>query len=109
MLFKRGTNTQLTPLKVINMQLTLEQLQKIMPRVHNPLLNLPFLNKAMEEGGINTKLRIAAFLGIIAEESGELRWLEELWGPTEAQKRYDPPDELAIKLGNTEIRRWRKI
>lgn len=46
--------------------------------------------------------RIAAFLGTIAEESGEFKWTRELWGPTEAQLRYEPPSEKAAELGNIE-------
>ena len=28
--------------------------------------------------------------------------MEELWGPTAAQLRYEPPSDLAAKLGNTQ-------
>lgn len=65
-------------------------------------LYLPFLNRTMEEYEINTLLRRAAFLAQLAHESGEFRFMEEIWGPTEAQKRYEPPSRLAEKLGNTE-------
>ena len=59
------------------------------------------LNDAMQANGIDTLNRAAAFVAQLAHESGELRWLEELWGPTEAQQRYEPPSELARRLGNT--------
>jgi|SRR5688572_31554313 len=28
--------------------------------------------------------------------------MEEIWGPTDQQRKYEPPSELAKKLGNTE-------
>lgn len=59
------------------------------------------LNDAMHEFEINNLARVCAFLAQIGHESGELVWMEELWGPTEAQRRYDPPSGLATRLGNT--------
>jgi predicted chitinase len=56
----------------------------------------------MDEAHINTKPRIAAFLAQLAHESGEFRYMEEIWGPTDAQKRYEPPSTLATRLGNTQ-------
>ena len=56
----------------------------------------------MEEFEINTPLRQAAFLAQMAHESAELRFLEEIWGPTTTQRRYEPPSDLARMLGNTE-------
>ena len=60
------------------------------------------LNEAMAEFGIDTYLRAAAFLAQIGHESGELVWLQERWGPTEAQKRCERPSRLAQRLGNTQ-------
>ena len=60
------------------------------------------LNDAMQEFGITTLPRVCAFLAQIGHESGELVWMEELWGPTAAQRRYEPPSDLARKLGNTQ-------
>lgn len=86
--------------------LTLDQFKKIMPRMaRNPndaATYLPLLNAAMTEVQINTKNRMAAFLAQIAHESGELKYMEEIWGPSDAQKRYEPPSSLATKLGNTQ-------
>lgn len=81
-----------------------EQLQQIMPNLPaaKRQLYLAHLNAALDLCGINTMLRTAAFLAQIAHESGEFRWMEELWGPTDAQKRYEPPSTLATSLGNTE-------
>jgi putative chitinase len=65
-------------------------------------LYLPFINKVMELYEIDTPLRASAFLAQIAHESAELRFMEELWGPTEQQKKYEPPSDLAKSLGNTQ-------
>jgi putative chitinase len=47
---------------------------------------------------INTPERLAPFLANIGHESGGFRWLSEIWGPTEAQKRYEGRKDL----GNTQ-------
>ena len=52
----------------------------------------------MAEFDISTNERKAAFLAQVGHESGGLRWTSELWGPTEAQRRY----EGRVDLGNTE-------
>lgn len=46
---------------------------------------------------IDTPVRLAAFLAQVGHESGSFRYVAELWGPTEAQKRY----EGRADLGNT--------
>jgi putative chitinase len=63
---------------------------------------LPFLQSAMTEFGIDRPAREAAFVAQVAHESGQFRFMEELWGPTDAQRRYEPPGTLASQLGNTE-------
>lgn len=60
------------------------------------------LNASMEEFGITTPERQAAYLAQIGHESGGFIWMSEIWGPTEAQLRYEPPSTLATKLGNTQ-------
>jgi predicted chitinase len=79
-------------------------LQQIMPRLPQAKrqLYLPFINKVMEIYEIDTPLRASAFLAQIAHESAELRFMEEIWGPTAQQKRYEPPSNLAARLGNTQ-------
>jgi len=52
---------------------------------------------AMAEFDISTPARQAAFLAQIGHESGGLHWTTELWGPTEAQRRYEGRRDL----GNT--------
>lgn len=80
------------------------QLQKVMPTLvpAKRALYLAQLNAAMQRYGIDTPLRSAAFVAQLAHESGELRWMEEIWGPTAAQLRYEPPGDLARRLGNTQ-------
>lgn len=48
--------------------------------------------------GINTPARLAAFLAQIGHESGGLRFVRELWGPTPVQERYEGRHDL----GNTQ-------
>lgn len=60
------------------------------------------LNDAMVTHGIDNLLRTAAFIAQLAHESGEFQFMEEIWGPTAAQKRYEPPSDLAKRLGNTQ-------
>jgi putative chitinase len=75
---------------------TLDQLRKIMPSVPEAKAReyLPYLNQAMQEAGITTKPRKAAFLAQIAHESGELKWMEELASGKAYEGRKD--------LGNTQ-------
>jgi putative chitinase len=63
---------------------------------------IPGINLTLDKFEINTPLRIAHFLGQVLHESGGFRYLREIWGPTDAQKRYEPPSSLATRLGNTQ-------
>jgi putative chitinase len=83
---------------------TSEELHAIMPGLpaaRNAEL-LPFLQTAMTEFAIDAAARAAAFLAQLAHESAQFRFMEEIWGPTPAQRRYEPATELATRLGNTE-------
>jgi predicted chitinase len=84
--------------------LTAAQLKSIMPRLSDTRNGelLPFLTAAMTEFAINTPARTAAFLAQLAHESGQFRFMEEIWGPTDAQRRYEPVTKLSQALGNTE-------
>ena len=84
--------------------LTTEQLQSIMPGLPAKKNTdfLPFLQAAMTEFAIEVPARAAAFLAQLAHESGQFRFMEEIWGPTPAQRRYEPQSTLATNLGNTE-------
>jgi putative chitinase len=55
------------------------------------------LTSAMDEFGIDTPQRQAAFIAQVAHESGQLRFTREMWGPTPAQRGY----EGRVDLGNT--------
>ncbi len=79
--------------------MTLEQLVQIMPTAQKRAeAFIIWLNEFMPEYGITGVMREAAFLATIAEESGELRYTRELWGPTPQQEGY----EGRADLGNTE-------
>ena len=85
--------------------LTATQLAQIMRHASQRRLAqcLGPLNDTMLVREIDTNLqRAAAFMAQLGHESGELQFLEELWGPTPAQKRYEPPNDLARRLGNTQ-------
>lgn len=77
-------------------------LKKIMPQLSNAncALYLPHIQKALIEYEINTPRRAAAFLAQIAHETMQLQFLAEIWGPTDEQKKYDPPGAKAHELGN---------
>ncbi len=50
-----------------------------------------------------TPLRICAVMAQAGTETLGLRYMREIWGPTEAQKRYEPGFDLGKTLGNTQI------
>jgi predicted chitinase len=60
----------------------------------------------MKDHEINTPLRAAAFMAQIAHESAELRFMQELWGPTCAYRKSHPTfrrlhlQELSIDTTN---------
>jgi len=76
--------------------ITADQLNRSMPgiRPDRIALYLSFLNAAMAEFEINTPMRQAAFLAQVGHESGSLRWMQEIWGPTPAQRGYEGRADL---------------
>lgn len=66
------------------------------PGVDYDALVGPF-NEAMVAAGVTTRLRAAHWISQLGHESGGLKWLEEIWGPTPAQRKY----EGRADLGNT--------
>lgn len=52
------------------------------------------LQRAAKEFGIESPSQCNAFLAQVAHESAHFRHLEELWGPTPAQRRYEGRKDL---------------
>ncbi len=73
-----------------------EQLHRMMPNVspERAAAMAPYLNRAMQEAGINTPRRAAAFIAQLGHESGQLRYFEELASGRAYEGRRD--------LGNTQ-------
>ena len=69
--------------------LSIEQLTSIMPALSRKRAGelLPLLQSALTEFTIDPPARAAAFLAQVAHESGQCRFMEEIWGPTSAQQR----------------------
>lgn len=64
-------------------------------RIDRAMEFLPHIESAMAAYCIDrTVERKAMFLANIGHESGGLHWLVELWGPTEAQRRYEGRTDL---------------
>ncbi len=81
------------------MPITEQQLLQILPNAgRNAGVFVPALNTAMNHYGIVGTARAAAFIAQIGHESGQLRWVREIWGPTARQLKY----EGRADLGNTE-------
>ena len=68
--------------------------QAIGARLDRATENLPWLADAMDAYAINTPRRQAAFLAQLGHESGGLKWINEIWGPTAAQSRYEGRKDL---------------
>lgn len=58
------------------------------------VLFAPLITAAMAEFGIDSPTQQAAFLAQVGHESGGLRYTVELWGPTDAQVRYEGRADL---------------
>lgn len=80
------------------MPITEQQLLRILPNAGRQAgVFVPVLNAAMGKYGIVTRLRTAAFIAQVGHESGQLRYVREIWGPTAQQVGY----EGRADLGNT--------
>jgi putative chitinase len=62
----------------------------------------PFLQAACDQYQITQPLDVAAFLAQTGHESQRLLYTKEIWGPTAAQRAYEPPSQKASELGNTQ-------
>ena len=81
------------------MSITAQQLLQILPNAGQVAgVFTPLLNTAMVRYQIVGPKRIAAFIAQIGHESGQLRYVKEIWGPTKAQVRY----EGRADLGNSQ-------
>lgn len=80
------------------MPITEQQLLRILPNAGRQAgVFVPVLNVAMSRYAIVTPQRIAAFIAQVGHESGQLRYVREIWGPTAQQAGY----EGRADLGNT--------
>ena len=80
------------------MPITAQQLLQILPNAGQVVgFFVPVLNTAMNRYQIVGPKRIAAFIAQIGHESGQLKYVKEIWGPTAAQARYEGRKDL----GNT--------
>ena len=80
------------------MPITAQQLLQILPNA-GPVAGVfvPVLSAAMGHYQIVGAKRVAAFIAQIGHESGQLKYVKEIWGPTAAQARYEGRKDL----GNT--------
>lgn len=80
------------------MPITEQQLLQILPNAGRQAgVFVPVLNTAMVRFQIAGTKRVAAFIAQVGHESGQLRWVREIWGPTAQQAGY----EGRADLGNT--------
>ncbi|MBD8090987.1 glycoside hydrolase family 19 protein [Pseudomonas fluorescens] len=80
------------------MPITEQQLLQILPNAgRNAGVFVPVLNTAMGRYGVVGNLRVSAFIAQVGHESGQLRYVREIWGPTVQQLGY----EGRADLGNT--------
>ncbi|MGR3963801.1 glycoside hydrolase family 19 protein [Pseudomonas sp. 910_23] len=80
------------------MPITEQQLLQILPNAgRNAGVFVSALNTAMNRYGIVGTARVAAFIAQVGHESGQLRYVREIWGPTKQQAGY----EGRADLGNT--------
>jgi putative chitinase len=78
------------------MILTTGQLKKISPSTSEARIDtfIHHLNVYLPMYGIDTPNEVASFLAQILHESGGLKYVREIWGPTSAQNRYEGRADL---------------
>lgn len=88
-------------------------LKHICPAIRDKAIDvyLPYINRFSVHYEVNTKRRMASFLAQLLHETMVMKYIREIWGPTEQQRRYerdfkhnwaatDPVNKLAFDLGN---------
>ncbi|MCU7217524.1 glycoside hydrolase family 19 protein [Pseudomonas sp. VE 196-7] len=77
------------------MAISQQQLLQILPNAR-PVAGVfvPVLNTAMQCYQIVGRKRVAAFIAQLGHESGQLRYVREIWGPTAAQRGYEGREDL---------------
>lgn len=77
------------------MPITQQQLLQILPNARTQAgVFISALNTAMQHYQIVGHKRAAAFIAQIGHESGQLRYVREIWGPTAAQRGYEGREDL---------------
>ncbi|PAA14442.1 glycoside hydrolase family 19 protein [Pseudomonas fragi] len=77
------------------MPITTQQLLQILPNAGQSAgVFVPVLNAAMMHYQIIGPRRVAAFIAQIGHESGQLKYVKEIWGPTAAQAKYEGRKDL---------------
>ncbi|QVN04619.1 glycoside hydrolase family 19 protein [Pseudomonas rhodesiae] len=77
------------------MPITEQQLLQILPNAGRQAgVFVTALNTAMSRYGIVGTARVAAFIAQVGHESGQLRWVREIWGPTAQQAGYEGRADL---------------
>ncbi|MBK3510691.1 MULTISPECIES: glycoside hydrolase family 19 protein [unclassified Pseudomonas] len=77
------------------MPITEQQLLQILPNAGRQAgVFVSALNTAMGRYGIVGTLRVSAFIAQIGHESGQLRYVREIWGPTAQQLGYESRADL---------------
>ena len=80
------------------MPISEQQLLQILPNAGQVAgVFVPALNISMNRYQIIGTKRVTAFIAQIGHESGQLKYVKEIWGPTAAQARYEGRKDL----GNT--------
>lgn len=80
------------------MPISTQQLLQILPNAGQSAgVFVSALNTAMNHYQVVGLKRVAGFIAQIGHESGQLKYVKEIWGPTKAQARY----EGRADLGNT--------
>ena len=82
------------------MSITRQQLLQILPNAGSVGgVFVPLLNTAMVRYQIIGPKRVVAFIAQIGHESGQFKYVKEIWGPTAAQAKYEGRKDL----GNTVV------